>query len=123
MRQETDIRGQQAGGIAVVGAGGRFVGHKGVNEKRGNLTGKLLGASGRRVMLHRLLGARPLTEIVHLMAHYRYGTSSGPSVIETHWHRWLPPRTEMEGIAAASLRATDRTWAVAALFPADPSTR
>jgi hypothetical protein len=90
--QVTDLRGQQAGGVAVMGACGRFIGRKVVNPKRGNLTRVLLGAFERRSMLRRFAGARPRPEILHLIAHYRYGTSSGPSVVETHWHRWLPPR-------------------------------
>jgi hypothetical protein len=35
--QITDIRGQQVGGIAILGAGDRFIGKKIVNDKRGNL--------------------------------------------------------------------------------------
>ncbi len=88
----TDLRGQQAGGVAVMGACGRFIGRKVVNPKRGNLTRVLLRSFARRAMLRRFAGARPRAEILHLIAHYRYGTSSGPSVVETHWHRWLPPR-------------------------------
>ncbi|WP_295400761.1 hypothetical protein [uncultured Thiocystis sp.] len=91
--QVTDVRGQQAGGLAVMSASGRFVGRKIVNDKRSNLTRNLLGAFRRRAALRRLTGARPLRPIIHLIAHYRYGTSSGPSEIETHWHRWLRPRT------------------------------
>jgi hypothetical protein len=89
----TDIRGQQAGGLAVLDARGRFVGLKVVNEKRGNLTRTLLGAFRRRAALRRLVGARPMRTLFHLVAHYRYGTSSQPSEIETHWHRLMPPRT------------------------------
>ena len=88
----TDLRGQQAGGMAVMGACGRFIGRKLVNPKRGNLTRILLRAFLRRASLRRFAGARPRSELVHLVAHYRYGTSSGPSVVETHWHRWVPPR-------------------------------
>lgn len=91
--QQTDIRGQQAAGVAVLGANGRFVGRKIVNDKRGNLTERLLRAFRRRAAVRRvLLGARPQHGVFHLVAHYRYGTSSQPSEIETHWHRWLPPR-------------------------------
>lgn len=90
--RETDIRGQQAGGLAIMGAGGRFVGHKIVNDKRGDLTRDLLASFGRRVLLRRLSGAKPMPSLFHLVAHYRYGTSSGPSVLETHWHRWCRPR-------------------------------
>jgi hypothetical protein len=87
-----DLRGQQAGGLAVMAANGRFVGRKIVNPKRGDLTAGLLGAFYRRAMLRRLTGAVPRPDIVHLVAHYRYGTSSYPSEAETHWHRWLPAR-------------------------------
>ncbi len=90
--QETDIRGQQAGGLAVMSAGGRFVGRKLVNDKRGNLTRELLSAFGHRALLRRFGGARPMPDLFHLVGHYRYGTSSGPSVMETHWHRWCCPR-------------------------------
>ncbi len=89
----TDIRGQQAGGIAVLDAGGRFIGRKVVNDKRGDLTRSLLRAFRWRAAWRRLFGARPLRRLFHLVAHYRYGTSSAPSEIETHWHRWLPART------------------------------
>jgi hypothetical protein len=91
--EETDIRGQQAGGMAVLSESGRFVGRKIVNDKRGNLTGNLLRAFRRRVAWHRLGGSRPLRKIFHMVAHYRYGTSSAPSEVETHWHRWMRPRT------------------------------
>ena len=90
--QETDVRGQQAGGLAVMSAGGRFVGRKIVNDKRGNLTRDLLSAFGHRAFLRRLCGAQPMRDLFHLVGHYRYGTSSGPSVLETHWHRWCRPR-------------------------------
>mgnify|MGYP001824953157 CR=1 FL=1 len=91
--EETDIRGQQAGGMAVLSEGRGFVGRKIVNDKRGNLTGNLLRAFRRRALRDRLLGSRPLRKIFHLVAHYRYGTSSAPSEGETHWHRWMRPRT------------------------------
>ncbi len=91
--QTTDSRGQQAGGLAVLGANGRFVGRKIVNGKRGNLTRDLLRAFGRRAALRRLIGHKPRREIFHLVGHYRYGTSSSPAEIETHWHRWARPRT------------------------------
>lgn len=91
--QATDSRGQQAGGIAVLGAKGRFVGRKIVNGKRGDLTRDLLRAFHRRAALRRLIGHKPLREILHLVGHYRYGTSSCPAEIETHWHRWARPRT------------------------------
>ncbi|UHD14494.1 zinc metalloprotease [Thiocapsa bogorovii] len=91
--QATDVRGQQAGGIAVLGAKGRFVGRKIVNGKRGDLTRDLLRAFRRRAAGQRLIGRKPLREIFHLVGHYRYGTSSCPAEIETHWHRWARPRT------------------------------
>jgi hypothetical protein len=90
--EATDVRGQQAGGLAVMSASGRFVGRKIVNDKRGDLTRDLLGSFRRRALLCRLVGARPRQGIFHLVGHYRYGTSSTPSVIETHWHRWQRPR-------------------------------
>ena len=91
--EATDVRGQQAGGLAVMSATGRFVGRKIVNDKRGDLTRDLLGSFARRALLLRLIGARPRNGILHLVGHYRYGTSSAPSVIETHWHRWQRPRS------------------------------
>jgi hypothetical protein len=90
--EATDVRGQQAGGLAVMSATGRFVGRKIVNDKRGDLTRDLLGSFRRRAVVRRLLGARPQSGIFHLIGHYRYGTSSAPSVVETHWHRWQRPR-------------------------------
>jgi hypothetical protein len=76
----------------VLGADGRFVGRKIVNGKRGDLTRDLLRAFRRRAALRRLIGHKPLREILHLVGHYRYGTSSCPAEIETHWHRWARPR-------------------------------
>jgi anti-sigma regulatory factor (Ser/Thr protein kinase) len=73
-------------------ATGRFVGRKIVNDKRGNLTRDLIASFRRQLLLRRLLGARPPRGILHLIGHHRYGTSSAPSVAETHWHRWLRPR-------------------------------
>ena len=90
--EATDIRGQQAGGLAVMSATGRFVGRKIVNDKRGHLTRDLIASFRRQLLLRRLLGARPPRGILHLIGHHRYGTSSAPSVAETHWHRWLRPR-------------------------------
>ena len=90
--EATDIRGQQAGGLAVMSATGRFVGRKIVNDKRGNLTRDLIASFRRRLLLSRLFGSHPQSGIVHLIGHHRYGTSSAPSVIETHWHRWQRPR-------------------------------
>jgi hypothetical protein len=91
--EATDIRGQQAGGMAVLSEGRGFVGRKIVNDKRGNLTGNLLRVFRRRAVVRRLGGSRPLRKIFHMVAHYRYGTSSAPSEVETHWHRWMRPRT------------------------------
>jgi len=90
--EATDIRGQQAGGLAVMSATGRFVGRKIVNDKRGDLTQALLASFRRRLLLRRLVGSHPQPGILHLIGHHRYGTSSAPSVIETHWHRWQRPR-------------------------------
>jgi len=90
--ETTDIRGQQAGGLAVMSASGRFVGRKIVNDKRGNLTRDLIGSFRRRALLCRIGGRKPRSDVFHLVGHYRYGTSSGPSVLETHWHRWQRPR-------------------------------
>jgi hypothetical protein len=90
--QATELRGQQAGGLAVLGSGGRFVGRKIVNGKRGDLTRDLLAAFRRRALVRRLGGAKPMQPLFHLVGHYRYGTSSHPSELETHWHRWLRPR-------------------------------
>lgn len=36
--EATDVRGQQAGGLAVMSLSGRFVGREIVNDKRGDLT-------------------------------------------------------------------------------------
>ncbi|MCA0044932.1 hypothetical protein [Celeribacter litoreus] len=92
MGHATDIRGQQAGGLAVLSGRKRFVGVKIVNEKRADLTRALLRAFGRHAALCRIGNAQPLKDVFHLIAHYRYGTSSEPAKIETHWHRWTPPK-------------------------------
>jgi len=91
--KDTDIRGRQAGGLAVLASGGHFIGRKVLNEKRGDLTQNLLRAFSRSALFSRMRGIKPLHEIVHLVAHYRYATSGGASVVETHWHRWLPERS------------------------------
>ena len=103
MGQETEIRGEQAGGGFVVGRQqdskmlvGRkivFVGKKIVNRKRGNLTKSLEAgfAPIRNKAIAR--GIKPLESTVMGAWHYRYATSgTAPSILETHWHEWMAAR-------------------------------
>jgi hypothetical protein len=98
MGRETEVRGEQAGGGLVVVRNSsnqtQFVGKKVLNRKRGNLTRTLEAAFApvRRDALSK--GIQPLESVVTGVWHYRYGTSSPPSILETHWHEWMPAREE-----------------------------
>jgi hypothetical protein len=104
MGQETEIRGEQAGGgvvFARVGSvspnGNRanrviFVGEKVVNRKRQNLTRSLEAAFAPVRRKAARAGAKALDEAVVGIWHYRYATSSPPAILETHWHEWMPAR-------------------------------
>ena len=104
MGKETEVRGEQAGGgttFARLGGSSLeenrrdriiFVGDKVVNLKRQNLTQTLESAFSSTRRKAKRLGAKPLTQSVTGMWHYRYGTSSPPSLSETHWHEWIPER-------------------------------
>ena len=96
MGRETEIRGEQAGGGLVL-AGDKddrvlIVGKKILNQKRGNLTQSLEAAfaAARRQAVFE--GIKPLASVVMGVWHYRYGTSSAPAIVETHWHEWMPAR-------------------------------
>jgi hypothetical protein len=105
MGRETEIRGAQAGGGVVFASvssaspqGNRtnqvvFVGKKIVNQKRQNLTQALEAAFAP--VRHRATraGAKALDTAVVGVWHYRYATSSLPSLVETHWHEWMPARS------------------------------
>lgn len=97
MGRETEVRGEQAGG-GFVSARDRnddsiFVGKKIVNSKRDNLTKSLEAAFApvRRKAIRE--GLQPLPSLVKGVWHYRYGTSSAPSILETHWHEWIDTRS------------------------------
>ena len=96
MGHETEIRGEQAGGGLVTARNQAdqtvFVGTKVLNKKRSNLTRSLEKsfASARDKAL--LKGHRPAESVITGMWHYRYSTSSPPSIGETHWHEWTPAR-------------------------------
>lgn len=97
MGSETEIRGEQAGG-GVVFARDRarrviFVGKKIVNQKRQNLTQSLETAFAAVRRRASLMGTTALDEAVVGVWHYRYGTSSPPAILETHWHEWMPARS------------------------------
>ncbi|KAM3091332.1 hypothetical protein ACKFKG_21080 [Phormidesmis sp. 146-35] len=96
MGHETEIRGEQAGGGLVVAQNKEhqvmFVGKKVVNRKRRNLTQALEAAFApirRRAIA---AGIQPLDSTITAVWHYRYGTSSPPKILETHWHEWMPAR-------------------------------
>jgi hypothetical protein len=98
MGRETEVRGEQAGGgltLAQDWTGHtHFVGDKIVNAKRSNLTESL------ETLFHKTrdrawkAGYRPRRSTIAGVWHYRFGTSGPPSVLETHWHEWSPPRLE-----------------------------
>ncbi len=96
MGRETEIRGEQAGGGLVLARGKDdrvlIVGKKILNQKRGNLTQSLEAAFApvRRQAVFE--GIKPLASVVMGVWHYRYGTSSPPAIVETHWHEWMPAR-------------------------------
>ena len=96
MGRETEIRGEQAGGGLVLACNKAnqtvLVGKKILNQKRGNLTQSLEDAFApvRRKAVSE--GAKPLESLVAGVWHYRYGTSSPPAILETHWHEWMPAR-------------------------------
>jgi hypothetical protein len=95
--RETEIRGEQAGGGLVLARNKNnqviFVGKKILNQKRGNLTESLEAAFApirRKAVLKK--DTKPLEPVVIGVWHYRYGTSSPPAILETHWHEWMPAR-------------------------------
>ncbi|MGH8476814.1 MAG: hypothetical protein ACRER2_13775 [Methylococcales bacterium] len=103
MGEQTDVRGRQAGGVAVLGSLG-FILKKIVNTKRGDLSGDLMSCFRLKLLGSRLKGNKPLDGIIHIVAHYRYGTSSAPAVRETHPHRWgKPRRSELWSLAEGGL--------------------
>lgn len=97
MGRETEIRGEQAGG-GLVAARNKdnqvvFVGKKVLNQKRGNLTHALEAAFApirRKAVSKEKI--KPLESVITGVWHYRYGTSSPPAIVETHWHEWMPAR-------------------------------
>ena len=86
MGRETEVRGEQAGGGLVFARDKNnqviLVGKKIVNNKRDNLTKSLETAFApvRRKAVTE--GAKPLESTVTGVWHYRYGTSSAPSIRE-----------------------------------------
>ena len=107
MGQETEVRGEQAGGGLVVGKNNDctvFVGKKIVNRKRGNLTKSLETAFAQIRNRAISAGVKPLSTVMGVW-HYRYATSgTAPSELETHWHEWIGAREEKVW------RSTGREW-------------
>ncbi|MGB8702789.1 MAG: hypothetical protein WCD18_25520 [Thermosynechococcaceae cyanobacterium] len=99
MGRETEIRGEQAGGGLVIARNKEnqtiFVGKKVVNQKRENLTRSLETAFASVRQKATTAGIKPLESTVIGAWHYRYGTSGPPDVLETHWHEWMPARSEL----------------------------
>lgn len=97
MGYETEVRGEQAGGGLVFARDKNnqviLVGKKIVNSKRDNLTKSLEAAFAPARSKAVLAGIKPLESIVMGAWHYRYGTSSAPSILETHWHEWTLARS------------------------------
>ena len=108
MGQETEVRGEQAGGGLIIGRNGDrtvFVGKKIVNRKRGNLTKSLEAAFAPIRNKAISAGVKPLNQSVTGAWHYRYATSgSAPSELETHWHEWMAGRN------LAVWRFTGQEW-------------
>ncbi len=98
MGQETEIRGEQAGGGLVLGRDEDrtvFVGKKVVNKKRSNLTKSLEAAFAPLRQQAIASGIKPLDSSTMGVWHYRYATSgTAPSELETHWHEWMRAREE-----------------------------
>ncbi|MEM8676744.1 MAG: hypothetical protein AAGF83_23270 [Cyanobacteria bacterium P01_G01_bin.67] len=98
MGQETEVRGEQAGGGLVIGRNGKhtiFVGKKIVNRKRDNLTKSLEAAFAPIRAKAIAAGVKPLKSMIIGAWHYRYATSgSAPSELETHWHEWMTARSQ-----------------------------
>ena len=101
MGQETEVRGEQAGGGFVIGSHKSstfvdrrvFVGKKIVNRKRNNLTKSLEAAFAPIRSKAIAAGVKPLESTVMGVWHYRYATSgTAPSELETHWHEWMGSR-------------------------------
>ncbi|GAP94222.1 hypothetical protein NIES2104_07330 [Leptolyngbya sp. NIES-2104] len=96
MGHETEIRGEQAGGGLVIAQNKNnqvlFVGKKVVNQKRQNLTQALETAFAPTRRKAMRAGIQPLDSAITAVWHYRYGTSSPPKILETHWHEWMPAR-------------------------------
>jgi hypothetical protein len=96
MGRETEIRGEQAGGGLTLAQNKDnqviFIGKKIVNQKRGNLTKSLEAAFAPVRSKAILAGMKSLESTTMGVWHYRYGTSGPPSVLETHWHEWMPAR-------------------------------
>jgi hypothetical protein len=96
MGHETEIRGEQAGGGLVVAQNKdnqmMFVGKKVVNQKRRNLTQALESAFASTRHKAMAAGVQPSDSAITAVWHYRYGTSSPPKILETHWHEWMPAR-------------------------------
>ena len=97
MGQETEVRGEQAGGGLVVAKNNDFtvfVGKKVVNRKRSNLTQSLEAAFAPIRSKAIAGGIKPLSSVIGAW-HYRYATSgSAPSPLETHWHEWMSGREQ-----------------------------
>ncbi len=93
--EHTQVRGRQAGGGIVVGKTKRgkttLIGGKYVNPKRSNLTELVLRGIGRLIGRAERKGVSPFETFIGFF-HWRFGTSSAPSVLETHWHEWIPPQ-------------------------------
>ena len=96
--QETEVRGEQAGGGLVMGRNGNrtvFVGKKIVNRKRDNLTKSLEAAFAPIRNKAIAAGVEPLESSIVGVWHYRYATSgTAPSELETHWHEWMGARNQ-----------------------------
>ena len=95
MGAQTQVRGRQAGGGLVLGVspGNRvkFVGYKGVNAKRGDLSRGVLHRVNKAIARAERKGLRPWKAFMGCF-HWRFGTSSAPSTLETHYHEWVPAR-------------------------------
>lgn len=87
MGKVTKVRGEQAAGRVVMTTDG-LTQVQLVNAKRADLAEALKDASRKALKKQRTRQKRSTENYYLAMEHYRYGTSSAPSAIETHPHIW-----------------------------------
>ncbi len=87
----TSARGEQAAGSALITSDSASV-EKLVNFKRMSLPHALHRAFSRRMSVLARRGKNIVQSVGVILQHYRFGTSSAPSKLETHPHQWMKSR-------------------------------